>query len=103
MTHGFYDCIIIICPLTISTDRVVMSGGHGKLQTKRNYVFKHSCTIYSHTTSRQENIMSPIDRRLERVMLSVALDAPSLIEEQARVGPRCPVCGDGRLGEDIQD
>ena len=31
MTHEFCDCIIIIYPYIINTDRVVMCGGHGKL------------------------------------------------------------------------
>ena len=47
MTHDFCKCIIISCPYIISTDLVVMCGGHGKINTKQNYVFKHSCPIYS--------------------------------------------------------
>ena len=42
MTHDFCECIIIICPYSINTDRVAVCGGHGRLQTKRDYVFKRS-------------------------------------------------------------
>jgi len=42
MTHGFCECIIIIFPYSISTGCMAMCGGHGKLNTKQNYVFKHS-------------------------------------------------------------
>ena len=42
MTHDFCDCIITIYRYIISTDHAAMCGGHGRLQTKRDYVFKHS-------------------------------------------------------------
>ena len=38
MIHDVYDCIIIICPHSINTGRVAVCGGHGRLQTKRDYV-----------------------------------------------------------------
>ena len=55
MTHEFCDCIIIIYPYIINTDRVVMCGGHGKLQTKRNNTFLNihePTTQYSQYTER---------------------------------------------------
>ena len=38
MTHEFCECIIIICPysISISTDRGIMCSGHGKLESNEH-------------------------------------------------------------------